>query len=143
MLNGSSRWSLHGYIHRVGMSVIEECYISSLKLASQVNSLIWALSTQVNFIIKYFGCVKAEIHIFAMKNDRNAVWIIQSLMIRHNIRQLIRQFSWFLKVCNLQNEENSKSVKHLIEASIKRKLSTQIIIIKKMPNIWLKKQTTL
>lgn len=142
MLNGSSRWSLHGYIHRVGMSVIEECYISSLKLASQVNSLIWALSTQVNFIIKYFGCVKAEIHIFAMKNDSNAVWIIQS-MIRHNIRQLIRQFSWFLKVCNLQNEENSKSVKHLIEASIKRKLSTQIIIIKKMPNIWLKKQTTL
>lgn len=64
---------LHGYIHRVGMSVIEECYISSLKLASQVNSLIWALSTQVNFNIKYFGCVKAEIHIFAMKNDRNAV----------------------------------------------------------------------
>lgn len=142
MLNGSSRWSLHGYIHRVGMSVIEECYISSLKLASQVNSLIWALSTQVNFIIKYFGCVKAEIHIFAMKNDSNAVWIIQS-MIRHNIRQLIRQFSWFLKVCNLQNEENSKSVKHLIEASIKRKLSTQIIIIRKMLNIWLKKQTTL
>lgn len=142
MLNGSSRWSLHGYIHRVGMSVIEECYISSLKLASQVNSLIWALSTQVNFIIKYFGCVKAEIHIFAMKNDSNAVWIIQS-MIRHNIRQLIRQFSWFFKVCNLQNEENSKSVKHLIEASIKRKLSTQIIIIRKMPNIWLKKQTTL
>lgn len=133
---------LHGYIHRVGMSVIEECYISSLKLASQVNSLIWALSTQVNFIIKYFGCVKAEIHIFAMKNDSNAVWIIQS-MIRHNIRQLIRQFSWFLKVCNLQNEENSKSVKHLIEASIKRKLSTQIIIIRKMLNIWLKKQTTL
>lgn len=132
---------LHGYIHRVGMSVIEECYISSLKLASQVNSLIWALSTQVNFIIKYFGCVKAEIHIFAMKNDSNAVWIIQSI-IRHNIRQL-RQFSWFFKVCNLQNEENSKSVKHLIEASIKRKLSTQIIIIKKMPNIWLKKQTTL
>lgn len=133
---------LHGYIHRVGMSVIEECYISSLKLASQVNSLIWALSTQVNFIIKYFGCVKAEIHIFAMKNDSNAVWTIQS-MIRHNIRQLIRQFSWFLKVCNLQNEENSKSVKHLIEASIKRKLSTQIIIIRKMLNIWLKKQTTL
>lgn len=64
---------LHGYIHRVGMSVIEECYISSLKLASQVNSLIWALSTLVNFIIKYFGCVKAEIHSFAMKNDRNAV----------------------------------------------------------------------
>lgn len=142
MLNGSSRWSLHGYIHRVGMSVIEECYISSLKLASQVNSLIWALSTQVNFIIKYFGCVKAEIHIFAMKNDSNAVWTIQS-MIRHNIRQLIRQFLWFLKVCNLQNEENSKSVKHLIEASIKRKLSTQIIIIRKMLNIWLKKQTTL
>lgn len=142
MLNGSSRWSLHGYIHRVGMSVIEECYISSLKLASQVNSLIWALSTQVNFIIKYFGCVKAEIHIFAMKNDSNAVWIIQSI-IRHNIRQLIRQFSWFFKVCNLQNEENSKSVKRLIEASIKRKLSTQIIIIRKMLNIWLKKQTTL
>lgn len=43
-------------------------------------------------------------------------------MIRHNIRQLIRQFSWFFKVCNLQNEENSKSVKRLIEAIHQKKV---------------------
>lgn len=52
-------------------------------------------------------------------------------MIRHNIRQLIRQFSWFFKVCNLQNEENSKSVKRLIEAIYQKKVVNTDHLIEK------------